>query len=137
MRWRLTAPKPIPGYPARLEHFGHHLLKRRPDLGLQQKAAANHLGADGWNLRNWEANRHQIHIRFYPAIIAFLGYNPLPEAKTRGEKVRRERVSLRWSRLHLGRVARVDEVTARRMEEDTPRMARRATASVLRVLGLV
>ena len=135
-RWSLTAAKPIPGYPRELRHVGDHLLRRRLDLGLRQKQAAKNLGTDAWSLRTWETSRHEIHIRFYPAIIAFLGYNPLPKATTRGEAIRRERVSRGWSRRHLEQVARVDEGTIKRIEADMPRMTRRATTSALRVLGL-
>ena len=56
-RWSLTAAKPIPGYPTELRHIGHHLLKRRLNLGLRQNEAARILGTGAWNLRNWETGR--------------------------------------------------------------------------------
>lgn len=135
-RWQLSATKPIPGYPNRLEHVGHHVLKRRLDLDLQQKQTAHILGTNPWNLRNWETGRHAIAIRFFPAIIAFLGYNPLPEPRTRGEAVRRERVIRGWSRRRVGRQAIVDEATVRRIEADTLHLARMPLGRVLRVLGI-
>jgi len=52
------------------------------------------MGLDPESLENWETNRTRIAVRFFPALIAFLGYNPLPEARTRGEEVRRRRMTL-------------------------------------------
>lgn len=42
--WQPITPKPIPGYPAELRHIGDHLLRRRLELGLQQREAAHMLG---------------------------------------------------------------------------------------------
>jgi hypothetical protein len=73
-------------------------------------------------------------IRFYPAILAFLGYNPLPEGRTTGERVRRERISRDWFRRYLGQMPRVDEATVKRLEAGMTHMARRVTDAVLRAL---
>lgn len=135
-RWELRAARPIPGYPDALEHLGHHLLKRRLDLGLQQKQAAEILETGAWNLRNWESGRHGIHISYYPRIIQFLGYNPIPPAATRGQAVRRERLSRGWSRRQVGRQAGVDEATVRRIEDDRPGISRGHLARVLNALGV-
>jgi hypothetical protein len=135
-RWSLATARPIPGYPDALEHLGHHLLKRRLDLGLQQKQAAKILGTGAWNLRNWETGRHGIQNWYYPRVIQFLGYNPLPSAATQGEAVRRERLTRGWSRRRVGREAGVDEATVRRIEADTPRLARKPLQRVLRTLGI-
>lgn len=36
-------------------------------------------------MKHWEEHLTlRIEIRFYPAILAFLGYNPLPDPKTPG-----------------------------------------------------
>jgi hypothetical protein len=77
-RWHLSTARPIPGYPEEIRHIGHQLLKRRLDLGMQQRRAARILGTGAWNLRNWESGRHKIEIRFYPAIIEFLGFARSP-----------------------------------------------------------
>ncbi len=135
-RWSLTAGRPIRGYPGQLEHLGHHLLRRRLDLGLQQKQAAEVLGTGAWNLRNWETNRHEIEIRFMPAVIAFLGYDPLPKPRTRGEAVRHARTVRGWSRRKVGRAAGVDEATVRRIEADTPGLARKPLQRVMETLGI-
>jgi len=135
-RWSLTAAKPIPGYPRELRHVGDHLIKRRLDLGLQQKQAAKILGTGTWNLRNWETGRHGIQNCHYPRVIRFLGYNPIPPAETRGQAVRRERLSRGWSRRRVGREAGVDEATVRRIEYDTAGLARKPLIRVLKALGI-
>jgi hypothetical protein len=88
------------------------------------------LRTGAWNLRNWERGRHGIEIRFFPAIIQFLGYHPWPTPRTRDEAVYRERMARGWSRRRLAELAGVDEATIRRLERDTPRMARRPLKSV-------
>jgi len=117
-----------------LRHIGDHLLKRRLDLGLHQKQAAMRLGVDAESLRNWEAGRTSPGLRFYPTLIKFLTYNPLPEARTRGEFLERERISRGWSRKHAAKRLGMDEATVRRIEDDVPRLRRR---SVQALCGLV
>jgi hypothetical protein len=47
---------------------------------------------------NWEANKGTPETRFMPAIIQFLGYNPLPEAKSLAEQLVRQPTTLGLSR---------------------------------------
>lgn len=94
------------------------------------------MGLDPESLENWEKNRTRIAVRFYPALIEFLGYNPLPEARTRGEEVRRRRMTLGLSAERLAAMARVYPTTVCRLETDRPRMAKRPVSAVLQVLGL-
>ena len=71
-----------------------------------------------------------------PAVIRFLGYNPSPTPKTIGDRVTRARIARGWSRKRLAAAGSVDEATIRRIEEDTPRLARRPVLAVLAALGL-
>jgi len=71
-----------------------------------------------------------------PAVIRFLGYNPSPPASTPGERVAYERVARGWSRKRLAAMAGVDEATVRRIEQNTPRLAHRATLAVVSALGI-
>lgn len=88
------------------------------------------LGTGAWNLRNWEAGRHGVEVRFLPAITRFLGYCPLPAATNQGESIRRARMARGWSRKRLAATARVDEATVRRIEESAPRLTRRPIHAV-------
>ena len=49
---------------------------------------------DKTSVFNWEANTSTPEIRYMPAIIRFLGYNPLPAATAWGDRLVRQRTSL-------------------------------------------
>jgi transcriptional regulator with XRE-family HTH domain len=107
------------------------------DLGLTRKEAAKALGTNGWSVKHWEENlKSRIAVRFYPAILQFLGYDPWPEPITQGAAIRGERERRGWSRKRLAIRAGVDEATVRRIEENTARMARRPTEAIRTCLGL-
>ena len=116
------------------EHIGHHILKRRRDLGLQQKQAARQIGVHAGSLENWEYGRTKPVEQLMPAVIRFLGYNPLPSPATPGERVAYERVTRGWSRKRLAASAGVDEATVRRIEEDVPQLTQRSLQAVSRAL---
>mgnify|MGYP000419056015 CR=1 FL=1 len=63
----------------------------RLKAGLSQKEVAARLGADPLTVANWERINTVIEVRFCPGIIALLGFNPLPEGQTQGERIRRAR----------------------------------------------
>jgi transcriptional regulator with XRE-family HTH domain len=135
-RWQLKAVRPKPGYPKALNTLADHLKVRRLDLGLTQKDTAVRLAVDPDSVRNWEAGRTSIEVRYYPALIEFLGYNPLPPANTPGEVVRRERMTRGLSRHKLAIAACVDEATVRRVEADTKRTARKCWKCIKTALHL-
>jgi transcriptional regulator with XRE-family HTH domain len=92
---RLSGPKPQQkSYPKALKTLGDHLRKRRLDLGLLQKDVADQLGVDTASIGNWESNETQPMVHCLPAILAFLGDNPLPEADDLIGKLKRLRGTL-------------------------------------------
>ena len=130
--WRLTASKPKPGYPNELKHLGDHIRKRRIDLGLNRKELARHLRTNAWTIKHWEEHlKSRIGIRFYHTIFAFLGYNPLPDPKTPGEEIRRQRLTRGLSKRSLAGLTKTDEGTVARLESDTRGMARRSREKVI------
>jgi len=57
---QLSGPKPqTEAYPKHLKTFVDHLRKRRLDLGLPQKQAAEQIGVDTASIGNWESNKIQ------------------------------------------------------------------------------
>jgi len=132
----IKADVPKPGYPKQIKHLGDHIRAHRIDLNLRQLDVANRLGAERDTVRNWEKGRTDPEVKFLPAVILFLGYNPVPEAKTRGARVRRTRLALGLSQRGLAHRAGVDAGTVQRLEADTKGMARRSVARVLDALGL-
>lgn len=135
--WKLSSPRPKGAYPLELRHLGDHILKRRMDLGLTRKAAAAQLRANPDTVKHWERGNHlNVLPAQYPGIIAFLGYNPMPEPRSLGQAIRRERLSRGWALERLAREAGVDPASIRRSEEDIARPARRVSDAVRRCLSI-
>ena len=71
--------------------LGEHLKKRRKELGLRQRDVAERLGCDLFTYINWEKDRTQpVASRFRP-VLDFLGYDPMPEPQTLGERLEAKR----------------------------------------------
>lgn len=56
--------------------LGAHIRRRRLMLSITQEEATAHLGVNGWTVHNWETGAKKPEIRFIPALVAFLGYDP-------------------------------------------------------------
>ncbi|MGH9722809.1 MAG: hypothetical protein ACRD8O_21585 [Bryobacteraceae bacterium] len=83
--------------PTQPQTAGDH-IRRRLTLKMLQREVSEQLGADETCIYNWERNAAEPEIRYKPWIIEFLGYNPLPEAKTPGEQLVRQRTTLGYRR---------------------------------------
>ena len=59
--------------------LGDHIRRRRLEMKLTQKEVADQLGVVPWTVLNWEKGRTQPLIKFIPAIVGFLGYDPFPQ----------------------------------------------------------
>ena len=94
--------------------MGDHIRKKRLDIGLFQKEAAEQIGVSEATIYNWERNANSPQVHDIPAIILFLGYNPLLAAKSLGEK-------LLWARRKLGLTQRA---MAKRLGIDATTLAR-------------
>jgi DNA-binding transcriptional regulator YiaG len=64
--------------PEELHTLGDHLRRRRLTLKLPQEQAAKQLGVGRASLQHWEQDRQKPGAASIPAIVKFLGYNPLP-----------------------------------------------------------
>jgi transcriptional regulator with XRE-family HTH domain len=116
--FKLTASKPrSAAYPKELKGLGEHLRKRRLDLGLLQREVAERLGADLKTIANWEGQRSEPTFRHFPALLAFLGYDPRPEGRTFGERLYRARTARGLSHRDLARLIGVDESTVWKWED--------------------
>jgi len=75
---KLRAAKPKSShYPKELNTLGDHIRQRRLDLGLFQKQVAEQIGVDKTTVSNWECHESSPQVHDMPAIIRFLGYNPV------------------------------------------------------------
>ncbi len=98
-------------YLKELKTLGDHLRKRRLDLGLLQKDEGQRTGGSVSDVWNWENNRVSPAVKFMPAIIAFLGYNPIPEPTTLSARLVWYRQSKGWTQKDFAKVLRVDQST--------------------------
>ena len=81
--------------PTELQTVGDHIRKRRRALRLIQREAAERIGVTESSVFNWESGVSSPDFRKMPAIIAFLGYNPVPEPTGEAER-------LVWQRRSMG-----------------------------------
>ena len=102
--------------------IGDHIRKRRLELKLEQKDVARQISVRECSVFNWEANTSQPDLRFMPAVIRFLGYNPLPPARTLGQRLVRHRTTLGMTQKNAARRICIDLGTLARWErgERTP-----------------
>ena len=98
-------------------------LNDKGELGISQREAARRMEVAIGSLVHWELGETGLDPTAYPKIIYFLGYNPLSEPKSRGEAVKRERLSRGLSIRGLAALAGVAADTICRLEADAPSMA--------------
>jgi DNA-binding XRE family transcriptional regulator len=67
--------------------LGEHLKKRRRELGLLQREAAEMLGVSTDTVVNWEKDKTTPVASQFRPVVAFLGYDPTPEPQTLAERL--------------------------------------------------
>lgn len=125
----LRGRKPRPGYPEHPATLGEHLKKRRLDLGLRQKDVARELGVNFKTYENWEQGKYEPEVRFLPAVIRFLGYDPSPAPVSLPDRIRAARRRQGISQRELARRLGLDPATvgtweAGRVVRPFPRIAK-------------
>jgi len=99
-----------------LTSVGDHIRTRRLDLGLYQKDLAQRLRVTTNTITNWEKERSSPDLRVWPAVIRFLGYDPRPDGRTIGERLRLRRQTLGLSWAEAARIIGVDPSTLSKWE---------------------
>jgi hypothetical protein len=84
---------------------------------------------------NWEKNRTKVGARFVPAIIQWLGYNPLPRAGSFGEWIAIERTRRGLARRGLAAALGWDEATLSEYEQGVRLPDARRLAQLRAVFG--
>jgi transcriptional regulator with XRE-family HTH domain len=93
LEFRAARRKPVT-YPKQINSLGDHIRTRRLDLKLLQWQVADQIGVHEMTISGWEGNATSPEVRYMPAIIQFLGYNPLPAANSLPEYLANVRKSL-------------------------------------------
>jgi transcriptional regulator with XRE-family HTH domain len=103
--------------------LGQHLKKRRKELGLLQREAAERMGVSTDTVVNWEKdNTKPVAAQFRP-VVAFLGYDPTPKAQTLAERVEAKQRSLGASLAQVARHFGWDPGSLRRYLDGTWRIS--------------
>jgi transcriptional regulator with XRE-family HTH domain len=98
-------------YPKQINSLGDHIRARRLDLKLLQKEVAEQIGVHEQTITGWERNATIPDVRYMPAIIQFLGYNPLPAASSLPERLATARRALGLSQRKMAGKLGVDPAT--------------------------
>jgi transcriptional regulator with XRE-family HTH domain len=110
--FELQAPRCKPAsYPKQINSLGDHIRTRRLDLKLLQKQLADQVGVHELTITNWEGNATVPEIRFMPAIIQFLGFDPLPPAESLPERLAAARRVLGLSQRKMAEKLGIDPST--------------------------
>jgi transcriptional regulator with XRE-family HTH domain len=96
--------------------LGEHLKRARQIQGIRQKDAACILGVGHFTYMTWEKDQKQPFARYYPAIVSFIGYDPLPEPTTDGGRQKRERLLLGLTSQEMADRLGIDQGTLLRRE---------------------
>ena len=97
--------------PHKINNLGGHIRARRLDLKLLQRQVADQIGVHEMTITLWEGNATVPEVRYMPAIIQFLGYNPLPAASSLSERLATTRRMLGLSQRKMARKLGVDPAT--------------------------
>ena len=98
-------------YPKEINSLGDHIRARRLDLNLLQNQVADQIGVHELTITNWEVNETIPEVRYIPAIIEFLGYNPLSEGSSLSERLKTARRALGLSQRKMAPKLGVDPAT--------------------------
>jgi len=116
--------------------LGEHVRKRRLELRLTQKQAAEQLSVNPWTVLNWEKDHTEPPIESMPAIIRFLDYDPFLEPKNIPERLLAKRRAMGWSIKGAARQLGVHEGTWGEWEQGGVILYRTHRLLVARLLDL-
>jgi DNA-binding XRE family transcriptional regulator len=103
--------------------LGEHLKKRRRELGLLQREAAERMGIQRDTYVNWEKHKSSPVASQFRPIVAFLGYDPTPEPRTLAERLEAKQRNLGASLAQIARHLGWDPGTLRRYLDGTWRLS--------------
>jgi transcriptional regulator with XRE-family HTH domain len=110
--------------------LGEHLKKRRRELGLLQREAAERMGIQRDTYINWEKDKTRPVASQFRPVVAFLGYDPTPAPETLSERLKAKRRQLGVTFAQVARYLEWDPVTLSRYLNGTWRMSPDRTTSL-------
>jgi DNA-binding XRE family transcriptional regulator len=130
----LTQSPSADHYPKEINSLGDHIRNRRLDLNLFQKLVADEIGVHEMTITSWEGNATVPEVRYMPAIIQFLGYDPLPPAFAFPERLATARRALGLSQRKMAAKLRVDPATLMGWESGRHQPTGKSTQLIGKVL---
>lgn len=121
-------------YPKQISSLGDHIRARRLDLKLLQKQIAHQIGVHEQTITGWERNATSPEIHYIPAIIQFLGYDPLPPANTLPERLATARRVFGLSQRKMAEKMGVDPTTLRGWEAERHQPTKKSLDVIGKVL---
>jgi DNA-binding transcriptional regulator YiaG len=107
---------------------------RHLDLKLLQMEVAEQIGVNGATITNWGCNESAPIIRFMPAIVRFLGYDPTPSACSVPERFAAARRELGLTQRVMTERLGVDPCTLRDWENGRHQPTEQSLSLISRVL---
>jgi transcriptional regulator with XRE-family HTH domain len=108
--------------------LGEHLKKRRKELGLLQREAAERMGISAETVANWESGKTKPVAAQFRPVVEFLGYDPTPAPTTLRERLEAKRRLLGATFAQVARYLGWDPGTLSRYLNGTWRMSPDRTA---------
>jgi transcriptional regulator with XRE-family HTH domain len=96
--------------------LGEEIRKRRLDLNLRQVDVAKNIGCDEMTVVNWEKGHTSPRINHMGNVVAFLGFNPLPECDSLAQRLVTHRRAKGVTQNSFARQLGVDPNTLARWE---------------------
>jgi transcriptional regulator with XRE-family HTH domain len=134
--FEIRAPRPRSSqYPQQISTLGDHIRTRRLDLKLLQRQVADQIGVHPLTITNWESNESSPETHFIPAVIEFLGYDPLPPPSSLPERLASRRRVLGLSQREMAERMGVDPDTLRGWEAGRHQPTGKSLDGIQRALG--
>lgn len=131
-----NSPRPKPdGYPKCLSSLGDHLRAQRIDRGLFQSQVAAQIGVHELTICNWESNESQPALRWIPAVVRFLGYDPANSPSSFPERLVATRRALGLSQRKLASRLGVDPATVQGWETSKHQPTAARLDEVMQIIG--
>lgn len=111
------------------------MLAARIKRNLRQKDVAGELTVSGFTLGHWEKGLTAPPVKYYPAILKFLGYDPRPTPESLGERLIHARETMGLSRRQLAARLDVDEGSLAHWEREDNHPSRRCLLKLQDFLG--
>jgi transcriptional regulator with XRE-family HTH domain len=103
-------------------------------LKLLQKQVADQIGVHPLTITNWESNESSPETHLIPAIIQFLGYDPLPPGNSLPERLAARRRALGLSQREMAERMAVDPATLQGWEAGRHQPTGKSSDVIRRVL---